>query len=230
MMEQIIQRRFHTLKGLFIRKLLLVLSVILLPFVQNPAWPASESKDASIQAYKEKIRIQEIEQFRKKRDEFLKFHPRSPLKESQKEEFNGLVYYPIDLRCYFYGRIRRYRFHISNPKYYAEFITNKGTYKRYLRYGTFSFKLDGKEYELEIYKSILSDNLFIPFKDRTNGKKTYAMGRYLDAEILPGYYAVVDFNKAYNPTCVYNSNYVCVLPPEKNLLDSEIRAGEMDYP
>jgi hypothetical protein len=83
---------------------------------------------------------------------------------------------------------------------------------------------------VEIYKSILGDNLFIPFKDRTNSQETYAMGRYLDAEILTGYYTVVDFNRAYNPGCVYNSKYVCVIPPEKNFLDIEIRAGEKNYP
>jgi uncharacterized protein (DUF1684 family) len=193
-------------------------------------WSDSESGEDSLRAYKDRIRIQEIEDFRKRRDEFLKSHPRSPLSEEQKQALNGLNYYPIDLNYYFSGKIHLYRFHITNPKYYAEFLTNKGTSKRYLRYGTFSFSIGGKEYELEIYKSILSDNLFVPFKDRTNGVETYGLGRYLDAEVFPGYYMVIDFNRAYNPTCAYNSQFVCVLPPEKNFLDIEIRAGEKAYP
>ena len=223
-----VQERFHTLKGIGILELFLVL--VLFPFARDPAWPESRDKKAGIQAYKDQIRMQEIEQCREKRDEFFESHPRSPLKEDQKKRFSGLTYYPIDLKWYFSGKIRRYRFHITNPKYYAQFLTNKGTFKRYVRYGTFSFKLGGGEYELEVYKSILSDNLFVPFRDRTNGEETYTMGRYLDAEILPGYYTVVDFNKAYNPSCVYNSKYVCVIPPEKNSLDIEIRAGEKNYP
>jgi len=64
-------------------------------------------------------------------------------------------------------------FSTSITKYYATFLTNKGTNKRYLRYGKFRFILDGREYTIEIYKSILSDTLFIPFKDDTNEKETY---------------------------------------------------------
>ena len=93
----------------------------------------------------------------------------------------------------------------------------------------FIFNLDGKEYTLEIYKSILSDNLFIPFKDKTNGKETYEGGRYIDAEILPDYKMILDFNMAYNPSCAYNEKFVCVLPPRENMLDIEIRAGEKNF-
>jgi hypothetical protein len=86
--------------------------------------------------------------------------------------------------------------------------------------------LDGKDYSLEVYKSILSDSLFIPFKDGTNGKETYEGGRYIDAEILPGYKMVLDFNMAYHPSCAYNEKFICVLPPEENVLDIPIRTGE----
>ncbi|HUL29535.1 MAG TPA: DUF1684 domain-containing protein, partial [Thermodesulfobacteriota bacterium] len=115
------------------------------------------------------------------------------------------------------------------PMYYATFLTNKGTSKRYLRYGKFPFTLEGRSYTLEVYKSILSDFLFIPFKDRTNGKETYEGGRYIDAEILPDYRTVVDFNMAYNPSCAYNPNFACVLPPQENTLDTGIRAGEKNF-
>jgi uncharacterized protein (DUF1684 family) len=36
----------------------------------------------------------------------------------------------------------------------------------------------------------------------------------------------VDFNRAYNPTCVYNPEYACPLPPQENRLDVPIPAGE----
>ena len=38
----------------------------------------------------------------------------------------------------------------------------------------------------EIYKSILSNFLFIPSKDKTNGKETYEGGRFIDAEVRAG--------------------------------------------
>lgn len=162
----------------------------------------------------------------KDRDAFFKNHQRSPLSAKDKKSFTGLKYYPFKDQYVFTGTIKRHILHINNPKYYATFLTNKGTNKRYLRYGEFHFTLGGKEYTLEIYKSILSDMLFIPFKDKTNGKETYEAGRYIDAEILPDYKMVLDFNMAYHPACAYNEKFVCVLPPRENMMDVEIRAGE----
>ncbi len=174
--------------------------------------------------------IKEINKFRKERDDFFKNHQRSPLTWSDKLKFDRLSYYPINLNYRFKGKIERYILDIRNPEYYATFLTNKGTKKRYVRYGMFRFTYNGKEYTLPLYKSILSDVLFIPFRDRTNGKETYSGGRYLDAEIvLPGYTTTIDFNMAYNPSCAYNEKFTCIIPPEENTLDGEIRAGEKKF-
>ncbi len=164
--------------------------------------------------------------WRKERDEFFKSHERSPLTPDEKKHFKPLSYFPFNSKYVFNGVIERYSFNINNPKYYAIFLTNKGTNKRYIRYGKFHFKLNGKEFTLEVYKSILSDNLFIPFKDQTNGKETYEGGRYIDAEILSGYKMVLDFNMAYFPSCAYNDKFTCALPPKENFLSVEIPAGE----
>ena len=170
-----------------------------------------------------------VMKWRKERDVFFKSHQRSPLLPQDKKNFNGLKYYPFDSQYVFSGEIERFNFHINNPKYYATFLTNKGTNKRYIRYGKFHFQLAGKEYTIEIYKSILSDTLFIPFKDKTNEKETYEGGRYIDAEILPDYKMVLDFNMAYQPSCAYNEKFVCALPPRENMLDIDIQAGEKNY-
>ncbi len=164
--------------------------------------------------------------WRKERDQFFKTHQRSPLTPAEKKRFKVLQYFPFDPHYYFEGQIEREIHHINDPKYYATFLTNKGTNKRYLRYGKFHFDLDGKGYVLEVYKSILSDNLFIPFKDLTNGKETYEGGRYIDAEILAGYKMVLDFNMAYYSSCTYNDKFTCAFPPKENYLNVEIRAGE----
>lgn len=165
-------------------------------------------------------------EWRKERNEFFKTHQRSPLTSKEKGQFKEVKYFPYNPQYAFSGKIERYILHIDNPKYYATVLTNKGTNKRYIRYGKYRFNLDGKEYTLEIYKSILSDMLFIPFKDRTNGKETYEGGRYIDAEILSGYKMVLDFNMAYFPSCAYNDKFICVLPPRENMLEIEIKAGE----
>jgi uncharacterized protein (DUF1684 family) len=169
---------------------------------------------------------QHVMDWRKERDEFFKTHERSPFTPKEKKNFKGLKYFPFDSKYVCYAEIERYIFHINNPRYYATFLTNKGTNKRYIRYGKVRFRLDGKDFSIEVYKSILSDSLFIPFKDETNGKETYGGGRYIDAEILPGYKMTLDFNMAYYPSCAYNEKFICVLPPKENVLAIPIRAGE----
>ena len=169
---------------------------------------------------------EKVAKWRRERDVFFRTHQRSPLAPKERKRFKGLTYYAFNPQYYFEGRIEREVLHINDPKYYATFLTNKGTTKRYLRYGKFRFKVDGKDNVVEIYKSILSDTLFIPFKDPTNGKETYEGGRYIDAEILPGYKMILDFNMAYDPSCAYNDRFTCALPPKENYLDIPIRAGE----
>ena len=167
-----------------------------------------------------------VMKWRKGRDQFFKTHQRSPLTPAGKRGFKGLKYFPFNPRYYFEGPIQREILHVNDPKYYATFLTNKGTNKRYIRYGKFHFNLEGKDDVLEVYKSILSDILFIPFKDLTNGKETFEGGRYIDGEILPGYRMVLDFNMAYSPSCAYNEKFTCAIPPKENVLNIGINAGE----
>src|SRR4030043_1004318 len=198
------------------------LTILFLGGISKPIYP----KEPEIQ---EEI-VEAIQSVRKERDRFFKTVPHSPLEESDKLHFKGLHYYPIDLKYRFEGVIERYIININNPKYYAIFPTNKGPRKRYIRYGKFRFAFEGKDYSLELYKSIGSDMIFIPFYDKTNGKETYEGGRYFDAEILmPGYRIVIDFNYAYNPSCAYNEKFVCVLPLEENKLKIEIPVGEKKF-
>jgi uncharacterized protein (DUF1684 family) len=35
----------------------------------------------------------------------------------------------------------------------------------------------------------------------------------------------IDFNKAYNPYCVYNEKYSCPIVPRSNYLDLKVTAG-----
>ena len=202
---------------------LLILIGILALSILTPPVEGSE--------YQENVRIEKekVMKWRKERDQFFKTHQRSPLRPGDQKTFKRVEYFPFNPQYYFTGQIKREILHINDPKYYATFLTNKGTNKRYIRYGKFHFNRDGKDFELEVYKSILSDTLFIPFKDLTNGKETYEGGRYIDAEILTGYRMVLDFNMAYEPSCAYNDRFVCAIPPKENSLGIEIRAGEKNF-
>jgi hypothetical protein len=202
----------------------ILFAIIILSLAQGIPTPAEGRDQNEI-----KLEEQRVLEWRRERNAFLKDHGRSPLLPQDKKDFKGIKCYPFDAQYFFSGQIERTVLHINNPKYYATFLTNKGTSKRYIRYGKFHFTLNGRDYTIEIYKSILSDNLFIPFKDKTNGRETYEGGRYVEAEILPGYKIILDFNTAYNPSCAYNDKFVCVIPPKENILDIEIRAGEKNF-
>ena len=199
---------------------------LILILMVSPLWKAFAQGAPEIPTH---VKIARIKEFRKGRNGFLKNHPRSPLKGEEREQFQALDVYPVNLKYVFTGKIDRYHLNIHNPDYYATFPTNKGTNKRYIRYGKFTFELDGETYTLQLYKSILSDHLYVPFKDKTNGKETYELGRYIDAEILPGYYTIIDFNMAYNPNCMFNEDAICPIPPKENFLPIEIMAGEKKY-
>ncbi|MDP2089046.1 MAG: DUF1684 domain-containing protein [Flavobacteriaceae bacterium] len=102
----------------------------------------------------------------------------------------------------------------------------------YKRFGIASFSLNGKEYKLSVYQNqqLLLDfeyrnYLFLPFTDAANGHESYKGGRYIDLEIPANNKLIIDFNKAYNPYCAYNSKYSCPLVPSENHLDLEIKAG-----
>ena len=99
-----------------------------------------------------------------------------------------------------------------------------------VRYGIFTFhEQDGSTFTVTGFKSLNQedDMIFIPFKDKTNGFDTYEAGRYLEVEESSdnGEY-LLDFNKAYNPYCAYNKEYVCPLVPKDNILPLSIKAGE----
>ncbi len=97
-------------------------------------------------------------------------------------------------------------------------------------YGTFDFEMDGEDYSLIGLGEEDSESIWFLFADRTSGRETYGAGRFLYSDGLPeNGRLVVDFNKAYNPPCVFNEYSTCPLPPQQNRLDIAVTAGEKDY-
>lgn len=172
-------------------------------------------------------REEKLKEFRAKRDLFFKQDPQSPLPEKAKKNFKGLSYYPIDLKYAIVGVIEKYP---TEPKpIYINLPTNKGREKKYVKYGRFKFKLEGKECILHLYRPLGGGELFLPMKDRTSGVETYPEGRYLNIEPMPGGRVLIDFNRAYNPFCEYNDKFTCPFAPQENWLPIEIRAGEKRF-
>lgn len=97
--------------------------------------------------------------------------------------------------------------------------------------GAVVFVVDGKIHRLDTWKdSDNPENFFTAFADLTNRDSTYGGGRFLwiDAPDENGY-TVVDFNRSYNPPCVFTPYATCPLPPEQNRLPFAIEAGEKTF-
>ena len=93
----------------------------------------------------------------------------------------------------------------------------------------FHFDLMGDPHRLTAYRMANSDggeSLFVPFLDATSGTETYGAGRYLDLEPDDDGTWTLDFNLAYQPSCVYDPRYSCPLTPPENRLGLRVEAGE----
>ncbi len=166
---------------------------------------------------------------RRAKDEDFRSGADSPIREKDRPSFRGLAYYPPNPDLDFTVQLHRY----PAPRQIM-LATNTGEIRRGLRYGYFDFKVSGQDCRLQVYRledsSGSAASLFIPFRDATSGVETYASGRYIDLkENTTGIYEL-DFNRAYNPYCAYNSDFSCPVPPAENTLAAAVRAGEKKYP
>ncbi len=151
----------------------------------------------------------------------------SPLPDRYRKNFEGLAFFKPDTNYRVKARLVRTPDAIP---FLMPTTTSRKTKEKV--YGIVHFELNGNEYELELYQNsgeptdaVDENYLFLPFLDATNGEETYAGGRYIDLSIPQGDTIVIDFNKAYNPYCVYNKKYSCPLVPRINALPIKVAAG-----
>jgi uncharacterized protein (DUF1684 family) len=176
----------------------------------------------------------DVEVFREGRSKEFRNKEESPLKEEDFAIFKELNYFSVSEKF----RIEA-EFTPTAGKKYFRMPTSSGKTKKFTKFGNLKFKLNDKNYSLNVYQAdaeVLAkfpeykDLLFIPFKDTTNGKETYGGGRYIDIKMLSTKKVILDFNLAYNPSCAYGSDrYSCPIPPKENFLQVEINAGEKSY-
>jgi uncharacterized protein (DUF1684 family) len=137
--------------------------------------------------------------------------------------FAGIETYPPSLTWRFPARFVR-----RDPPDTIEVPNVIGTVNRTPSPGLIEFRFNGRKHRVAMW--IDSDdpaNFFTAFADRTNGSGTYGGGRFLwvDAPDADGW-TIIDFNKAYNPPCVFTEFATCPLPPLQNRLPFAIEAGE----
>ncbi|HUI01083.1 MAG TPA: DUF1684 domain-containing protein [Nitrososphaerales archaeon] len=140
--------------------------------------------------------------------------------------FTRLKYFEPDPAFRFEAGLRR-----RSDEKGVMMTTTKGARQLYNDVGHFDLLVGGEAVRLTVYQSAEREDpyLFIPFRDATSGKETYAAGRYLEMRVEHDDNYLVDFNYAYNPYCAYNDGYACPLPPQENWLQVAIRAGERKY-
>ncbi|SHI48781.1 hypothetical protein SAMN04487911_102224 [Arenibacter nanhaiticus] len=171
--------------------------------------------------------LSDVLQFQNKLNEEFKDPETSPLPDRIRKNFESLDFFAPDTLFRVTAVFAR------TPEALPFFMpTSTGRKSEEVVYGTVTFMLEGRKHQLEVYQNQelkgqegFEDYLFLPFADITNGEETYSGGRYLDMRIPKTDTVVIDFNKAYNPYCAYNSKYSCPLVPKQNRLDVAILAG-----
>jgi len=171
-----------------------------------------------------------IERYRDELNRFMKHQPQSPISHEDRGAFEELSYFAYNLDLEFEADV--HLFGPDEPK--IKMSTNTGDVRAYSRWGTFAFEVEGQSVELVIYGDASGDDLFLPFRDSTNGNESYGAGRYLDNHrpgivVLSEKRVALNFNYAYNPYCAYSELFSCPLPPRENWLNVPIAAGEMRF-
>jgi uncharacterized protein len=139
--------------------------------------------------------------------------------------FTGIDSFPIDERWRFLARLEPY-----DPPRRVEVPTIVNINETYRVPGALAFDHDGQTLRIDAFLEEGETDLFLVFGDLTNRADTYGGGRYMyvrppDERGI----VVVDFNKAYNPPCVFTPFATCALPPAQNRLPIGIEAGEKLY-
>ncbi len=175
--------------------------------------------------------LQEIAAFQKKLNTEFKNPETSPLPDRYRKDFEALRFFEADTSYAVLAQLVRTP---NTLPFEMPTTTNRKSKERV--YGVLHFTLKGKKYRLEVYQNEelmqqkgYEDYLFLPFADNTNGEETYGGGRYIDLKIPMADTLLLDFNKAYNPYCVYNKKYSCPIVPSVNFLDVAVRAGVKNF-
>ena len=174
--------------------------------------------------------LEEIRLFHQELNEEFRDPETSPLPDRYRKDFEALEFYEPDTAFRIWARL------IRTPE--AIPFTMPTTTSRTsteVVYGVAEFEIQDTPVQLELYRNVegepetARDDLFLPFLDDTNGESTYAGGRYLDLPIPTSDSILIDFNKAYNPYCVYNKKYSCPIVPKINTIPIPIKAGVKDF-
>jgi hypothetical protein len=189
-----------------------------------------------------------LAKFRAARDALFAEHPQSALNPYQRSKFTGLSYFPHNPLL----RVEA----LLTPEAPSDAVIEALDGPHILpmrRAARLAFVVEDTPLQLVVYWiDVYGGGLFLPFRDVTCPDESYGGGRYLfdtvkgsdfltlgtaESDMPQGHAGgggqaakiILDFNYAYNPSCAYDSRWVCPLAPHENRLPVRIRAGEKKY-
>ncbi|MFP5341424.1 MAG: DUF1684 domain-containing protein [Candidatus Limnocylindria bacterium] len=166
------------------------------------------------------------------RETLYRSHPQSPVPSAERASFRA-AHFPYDPALRVVANVEPVP--STEPGVAALALPNSGSEQlAFERIGTVRIPFAEGERPLSLFwMAGYAGGLFLPFRDATNGTATYGAGRYLiDAAkgADPGTddrgRLILDFDFAYQPSCVFDPRWACPLAPPENRLDIAVRAGE----
>jgi uncharacterized protein (DUF1684 family) len=140
------------------------------------------------------------------------------------KNFKGVDRFPIDESWKIIAKFEAY-----NPVKEIDVPNVLGQISKEKSPGAVVFERDGKTHRIDAVDEG-GDRLFLIIADQTSGEETYGGGRFMYVNKPDSTGTILlDFNKAYNPPCVFTKYATCPLPPLQNYLKLKIEAGEKVY-
>ena len=182
---------------------------------------------------REEKRYQDVNltEYQRQVNNYFKDASVSPLKPKDLKNFQGLDFFEFDSLYVVKAKIEETK---ESLPFKMKTTTDIPADVR--KYADLFFQISDKEFELSVYENLeyegvegYENYLFLPFLDETNENETYGGGRYLDLFLNGSDSIIIDFNKAYNPKCVYDENFSCPLVPRNNFLSTRIEAGIKNF-
>jgi uncharacterized protein (DUF1684 family) len=206
-----------------INKIIIAILILIVVFV-NISCNKKNPETKEMKEYKNSILKERAE-----KDSSMQFDPYSPFHRDTSISFKPLNYYQPNPDFVFKSKL----FYKEKPDTVI-IMGTKGEPRTVIVIGYVELKKDNKVYKVNIYKGFSrtgSAYYSIWFTDKTTGKETYGVGRYLDFELNPDrdFIYTIDFNKVYNPYCAYTPMYTCPIPREEDYIDMSIEAGEKNF-
>ena len=198
--------------------------ILLLTILVYSSCSEQKSNDAETKAY-----LAELVQERKEKDYNMQFDGASPFLRDTSVTFKPLKYFEPNPDFIFKSKLHKYETQDT-----VTIFGTKGESRAAILIGFLEFEYDGNKNKINVYKSFSrtgEEYYSIWFTDKTTGKTTYGVGRYLDFELNddPDFVYTLDFNKAYNPYCAYSPLFTCPIPRQEDYIDIEIEAGEKNF-